>query len=65
MVSPPSHTGLFLSPDFNPSEETFSYVKHYLKVHVSVAAAFHVTAIDSIVIAATAGQNFDQLFLAF
>ena len=38
MMSPPKD---FLSPDFNPAEETFSYVKHYLKVHVSVAAAFH------------------------
>ena len=28
------------SPDFNPAEEAFSYVKHYLKVHYSVAAAF-------------------------
>jgi len=28
------------SPDFNPMEEAFSYVKHYLKVHDSVAAAY-------------------------
>ena len=28
------------SPDFNPIEETFSYVKHYLKEHDSVADAF-------------------------
>lgn len=28
------------SPDFNPIEEAFSYVKHYLKEHDSVADAF-------------------------
>ena len=28
------------SPDFNPAGEGFSYVKRYLKVHDSVAAAF-------------------------